>query len=290
MHRKGVVGQHRTAAKFGFAESPTHWGTSLNLLNSKDAPTFHAARVGDGDADPLGVLFMDGIVVYGNHPKWEQREFRLPVPSGSLPVDTPWVSSLIEKSPEEIKEQLRQRWSTVQDESVAEFCGRVLLCTPWSIVTFQERTWLLLRIAEDETTNYRNVVLISAPSKSIPKALERHSRLFLFLREFGDLSINIPVNSAGFLLGEQGNRMVHSGSEEYEWGYIGDWDGSMGVFSVGDGDLIVVSPEGRYARWDHAGGMERTAENPFHLVATSFDEFLRDFSAFLFDRADNYFA
>jgi hypothetical protein len=75
--------------------------------------------------------------------------------------------------------------------------------------------------------------------------------------------------------------VVGSDDQDYEWGMIGAWRGSLTLYTTCGGNWIVLSPDNRCAKWGHDIGWELGDEDPFEGLGWTMSEMATEFLAYL---------
>jgi hypothetical protein len=208
-------------------------------------------------------------------------ELSLPLEPGTIPetVSGGWITVVGGRRDHELIDLLEKRWSSLQVPYLrklsAAILGREFKCLS---IDSEGHQWLSF---EDEWS-----ALHVAPPTEIPGDLQARfpfheiPGLADFLTNFGGLANwSLPPGPGFFPANEC--RVVASDCDYYDWGMIGQWAGALPLYSTGTGNIIVVSPADRCAKWDHGIGWEREDEDPFESLSWSMSTLVEEFVAYL---------
>ena len=240
---------------------------------------------------------MDGVLHHNYHvPEGPTTVEYLLDSTDRCAPDDPWIRSLCGLDSTEIRQQLQNRFDSLSEGPLANFCERLLACRPRSLVTFRDpfmkwykdRWWLLLSLTDSAAPSaFGNMVMIPGANNS-QFSLIHDSVCRQFLRQFAGVRNSIPPDR-GFLWPDVLPYFTISETCE-GWGAIPDgWQNSVGFYLPGSGDVLVIRPDGVIGVWLHEFGWGSQTESPIRRLADSFAEIVPDYVAHVFGGARNYF-
>lgn len=111
-----------------------------------------------------------------------------------------------------------------------------------------------------------------------------HPELAAFLENFGGLAVSscLPNQTSGFIKTHELD--VVSKGQEMDWGnYDEEWEGSLLIYRVGNGDQLVVSKTGRIGRFYHEIGWGSNESSINKTEHQNVGELITDFVLFAKD-------
>jgi hypothetical protein len=212
---------------------------------------------------------------------FEITELALPIDPDSIPdgVSGGWIPVIVGLGNHELIDLLEKRWSAFQvpylRKLAAAVLSRAFKCLS---IDSEGNQWLSFE-------NERSALHVAPPAE-IPGELhakfpfQQIAGLADFMTNFGGLADwCLPPGPSFFPVSEC--RVVAGDCEYYDWGMIGEWAGALPLYSTGTGNIIVVSPADRCAKWDHDIGWERDDENPLESLNWSMSSLIEKFIAYL---------
>ena len=95
-----------------------------------------------------------------------------------------------------------------------------------------------------------------------------------FLQYFGGMSNGFELPACNYFLSPSESVCVSSDDLHYDWGNIGDWEGSLLFYQGATGDQIVIHPNGSPGAWFHDVAWESLDEIAFQPVGMSFPKLI----------------
>lgn len=210
-------------------------------------------------------------------------EYALPLEAGEihpahLALFDPWHFSLLGKSTEEVRAQLRDRWTRLVFPSNQRFAASLSDRIPDAFLINGNKIWLSLGCADDS----ENVICIRAPkvlSDTSRRTIEAFGvpSLAEFLSHFGDLRESKWINVNAIL-----DDRTPLDPRTAEMGDLGEWSAALPVYYICSGNLMLMRRGGAVALWDHEFGWGGgTPEEIITPVAESFEEYLEAYTSYL---------
>jgi hypothetical protein len=187
-------------------------------------------------------------------------EFPLPVPDatlrGLLPVTSP-LRHLASLPKEAIVSSIRDVWNEITIPTFRRLADAILAIPLKSLSTWNDEAYLTFD-ADDV-----GPISITGPRNEIPASLrdafpvESADGFEVFLTYFGGMR-DWEVGHSGHFFDPQ--KPLFLSKDGYEWGEIGEWEGSLPLYHGGTGDCILIRRDGVIGVWSHENAWEGSDE------------------------------
>ena len=165
-----------------------------------------------------------------------------------------WIGQFATCDPRAAAGELAGYLDSIETAEISKFTQLFRDLVPASVVVHQDHAWLCCKSGQLlADPSAAGGILLPPPNETPHWPRELSGNAFGPLRHlmrcFGGLRLDIPP-TYGLMFPEH---MVPAIEDEqtFCWKNIRSWEGAFPVFNVGDGDTVLVRPDGRYGRWDH---------------------------------------
>lgn len=188
------------------------------------------------------------------------REYTFPLaPQDAQPDDKARIEKFVEEYGESstaVDTTLMNRFDSISCDEVDEFLEVLGDFRPFSVAILEDRTWIALADPVDPMSAAPFMISadpIPVESEMVsPFPLERFPHIIEFLTQFSGLTRYFPPFAGVYQVADIVPAHMHE--ETGLWLGIGDWAGSLPVYSVGNGDSILMNEVGRAGYWSHEYG------------------------------------
>jgi hypothetical protein len=189
-------------------------------------------------------------------------EFSLPVSDttlgGLLPPTSP-LRHLASLPREAIVKTIREDWDEITIPTFRRLADAILAIPLKSLSTWNDEAYLTFD-ADDV-----GPISITGPRNEIPASLrdafpvESVDGFEAFLTYFGGMR-DWEVGHSGHFFDPQKPLFLSKDDPRYEWGEIGEWEGSLPLYHGGTGDCILLRRDAAIGVWSHENAWEGSDE------------------------------
>ena len=176
--------------------------------------------------------------------------------------------------------EIRQTWAGIE-EPVFKRLADAILDIPLKCLSISsdKESYVTFQRWEDGPGATFSIV---SPKNDIPDSfraifpIEMVEGFEAFLTYFGGLR-DAPIEHSGNFLHPQQPLIVSNKDPKYDWGNVGEWEGTLPLYHGGSGDCILIRRDGAIGAWFHESAWGSSGEPPCERMDYTFLELMDHF-------------